>query len=168
MKTGLYQIFDRIATMPASPIVGFQREEAAIRWFQEVYNTKDTPINKYPEDHTLMKLGEQDIESGAIDAHLPTPVYDGRTMLEQLQRQSEIRVTSVSAPAANNNSAANADTEVLPQPTAEELSCQRCRKHYTMHIANGACPDNSGQRFLASPALQAHYKEYLDSRARQA
>lgn len=160
MKTGLYQIFDNIATMPASPIVGFQREEAAVRWFQEVYSNKDTPVHKYPEDHTLLKLGEQDIESGAIDAHTPVPVYDGRMLIEQIER----RATSGSAPAADNNGAANAAPEVLPKPTAEELSCQRCRKHYTMHINNGHCPDNTGQRFLPSAQLQAHYKAYLDSR----
>lgn len=165
MRTGLYQIFDRIATMPVSPIVGFQREEAAVRWFQEVAGMKESPVNKYPEDHTLLEVGHQDIESGTVEGQVPKAIYDGRDMVREMKER--LAVTSVSAPAANTNGAANADTEVLPQPTPEELSCQRCRKHFTMHVNNGLCPDNSGARFLPSPQLQQHYNTYLAQRAQQ-
>ena len=166
MKTGLYQIFDRVATMPASPIVGFQREEAAVRWFREVYEQKDSAVNKYPRDHTLMKLGVQDVESGAIDAHLPTPVYDGDQMLDEAAPSAARDATRPpnGAMQADAEEIPNDSREILPAPTPAELSCQRCGKHYTMHVNNGACPDNSG-RFQPTAALAAHYKAYLDSRA---
>lgn len=175
MKVGLYQIHDRVAQMPATPIVSFQRPEAAIRWYQELaMGNQDNPIKQYPQDHDLLQLGTQDLETAAIEASEPTTIYTGRAYLEQLEREQKLRaarsstpVTSSPALVANDNGATNASEEVLPMPSPEELACQNCNKHWTMHINNGNCPDNTGRHFKPTAALQQHYRDYLDSRAQQ-
>lgn len=177
MKTGLYQIIDFTAGMIVSPIIGFPRQEAAVRWFQQVASDERSDVCKYPEDHGLLYLGEQSIESGTIEPQLvPRCVYDGQIMAKDIQdRQAAAAARdanggttrALQAGAEQTPIPAAHDVERLPAPTAEELSCVRCRKHYTMHVNNGLCPDNSGARFQPTQALQAHYKDYLDSRAQQ-
>lgn len=171
MKTRIYQIFDTIASLPVTNIVGFPRPEAAIRWFQELAGKEGSPIQQYPKDHTLLDLGQQDLESGEITAESPPhPIYDGVIMLEQLDRQAAAaaRDTTIKGNGAMQGLAEqtpNLPGEVLPAPSAEDLSCKRCQKHYTMHRNNGHCPDNSGARFQPGDSLKRLYQEYLDSRA---
>lgn len=165
MKTGLYQIFDSVAQLPATPIIGFPREEAAIRWFQETAVRKgdNNPVAQYPRDHVLLKLGFQNLETGEIDAHLPTPVYDGTMMLDQIEQQSKTEAlragTPGSAPAANG--AADASPGLIEQPTPEEMACLVCGEHFNAHDSNTRRCRNQKSFFLPTEALKRKYTEYL-------
>lgn len=51
----------------------------AIRTFAETCNTPDHDFSKYPEDYTLMELGDYDETTGLITAH-PAPIAIGKAL----------------------------------------------------------------------------------------
>ena len=46
-----------------------QNQLVALRNFNELCNSKDTMINKYPEDYSLYEIGEYDTETGEVKGY---------------------------------------------------------------------------------------------------
>lgn len=123
MRNGIYQIFDTVSCTTIGPIMQASRDAAAIRSFNDVAAAEGSQIHQYPRDFILIKLGFQDSETGAIEAHTPVPIWGGDEYTKQLSTDS--------APAANGKSAADASPALfqqLPQPTTEEELEEEFRK----------------------------------------
>lgn len=83
-KIGLYQIRDNKAEMVAGPIMAAKAEAVAVREFTKIIRNTDTMPGQHPEDYDLMKIGDQDEETGQVSAQLPTVILNGKTYLDSM------------------------------------------------------------------------------------
>ncbi|WNK13825.1 MAG: hypothetical protein [Microvirus sp.] len=83
MKLNVYAIFDNAARAYLPPFF-LLRDTMAIRSFTEAVNSKDHPLNKFPQDYSLFRLGSFDDSSGQIDNESPQPAFliSGLVVLE--------------------------------------------------------------------------------------
>lgn len=89
--TNLYQLFDTTAGCVAGPIILDKSAASVIRMFNGVLANRDILPGQYPEQFTLLFIGVQDDETGAITAVRPSPIATGQQWLEtQKQGVSEI------------------------------------------------------------------------------
>lgn len=85
----LYAIRDKKAETLLGNVVMMHNDVVATRMFKEAAASKDTPINKYPEDFELLRIAEIDEDSGAVKGYdTPSAVYDGSVWLAEMATQS--------------------------------------------------------------------------------
>lgn len=89
--TNLYQMYDTEAKCVAGPILIEKRDAAAIRAFYGVLSNAETLPGKYPEHFELQIIGEQDEETGKINAGVVGIVATGKAWLEQQRITAENR-----------------------------------------------------------------------------
>lgn len=72
----IYSIFDK-KVGSYGPVMSFQNEVDAKRYFGACVVNSDTIVGMYPEDYVLTYVGEFDDESGCITAdNMPTHVVE--------------------------------------------------------------------------------------------
>ena len=81
----LYQLHDRESGIVGGPIMAAHRAAPAIREFHAVLADKDTQPGKYPEHFVLLRVGEQDEETGQITGGPPEVVTTGEAWLHAQQ-----------------------------------------------------------------------------------
>ena len=72
-KTKLYTLLDTEAGL-TGPIMQHRREAPAIRDFHAILDMKETNPGRYPEQFTLVCIGEMDDETGQLSAYTPPEV----------------------------------------------------------------------------------------------
>lgn len=77
----LYQMYDNVAMLVAGPIIAGNRDEAVIRQFTDVLARPDTQPGQYPNDFSLLQIGEQNQDTGELTAMEPRIIYTGRVWL---------------------------------------------------------------------------------------
>lgn len=99
----MFQIYDNVAMTVVGMIMLSTRAEAIIRTFtEELSKGQESQIGKYPEDYSLLELGEQDQDTGEITPYAdPKIVYTGRVWLRLQQRDKPANPDS-SSPANTN------------------------------------------------------------------
>lgn len=97
----LFQVYDNVAMTVAGIIMASTRAEAVIRNFTELLENKDTQPGKYPEDYSLIELGEQNQDTGELIPCDPKIVYTGRVWLRLKERATAGNPDS-SSPANTN------------------------------------------------------------------
>lgn len=91
----LYQIKDHIGHTMAGPIMTVMHEAAAVRYFMDMLRDNTTMIGKHPEDYSLVFLGYQDDETGAIDPREnPLTILKGSTWAEAQTPTENSRITA--------------------------------------------------------------------------
>lgn len=73
----LYQLYDLVARTTAGPIMAYKHDGAALRAFGDTLAAEGILPNKYPEQFNLLKLGEQDEDTGAIFIHIQNESAQG-------------------------------------------------------------------------------------------
>lgn len=86
--TNLYQLYDTTAQSTAGPIMAVKKDGPAIREFRRILDSKDTLPGQYPEQFQLLKIGQQDEESGQIVSIIPEVIDTGASKLA-LQRENQ-------------------------------------------------------------------------------
>lgn len=76
-KTNLYQAYDKVAQLTFGPIIAQKRDAAAVRIFTDALSNAKTDLAQHPGDYELLQLGEQDEETGQIEAIAPRVVATG-------------------------------------------------------------------------------------------
>lgn len=91
-KTKLYQVYDTESQTVIGPVVAERRDAPAIRVFHELLANPETILGKYPNQFSLLYLGEQDLDTALITPEqLPTAIATGREWLAGKQ-QTPVRV----------------------------------------------------------------------------
>lgn len=67
MNLKIYSVYDSKA-QAYLPMFTVRSHGEAVRQFTDLANNKQTAVNKYPEDFSLMELGSFDDNTGTIDA----------------------------------------------------------------------------------------------------
>lgn len=75
MKIKVYSVYDLKAKTFGNPMF-FDNNATALRAWQTAVNDAETPVAKFPEDFTLMELGDFDKETGSY-GQLPHPINLG-------------------------------------------------------------------------------------------
>jgi len=66
MRLGLYQLFDTRAQVVTGPIIAARSPVIIMRSLAELLADKEAQPTKNPEDYVVLKLGEQDDQTGQI------------------------------------------------------------------------------------------------------
>lgn len=78
MSNGIYVVYDNKAMVFSTRLLVYVADGAATREFSDVVNTPDSPYFNHPEDYELVRIGEFDQHSGAIDSEHHQTVMTGR------------------------------------------------------------------------------------------
>lgn len=104
----LFQMYDSNAMQVSGPLIKANRAEPVIRAFTDVLENKDTDPGRYPEDFSLLEVGEQNQDTGEIIPCDPKTIYTGRVWL---------RIKAGSSSPANTNGAGEQPPTLLEDPT---------------------------------------------------
>lgn len=74
----IFSIYDRKAAYYL-PIFAMRSNSDAIRQFESIVTTSDTPVARHPADYDLVSLGSIDLETGLIE-----PTYPVETVINGL------------------------------------------------------------------------------------
>lgn len=74
----LYQMYDSVSMQTAGPILADSRDESATRMFTDVLKRPETLPGQYPDDFSLMHIGEQNTDTAEITPCKPQVIYTGR------------------------------------------------------------------------------------------
>lgn len=77
-KINLYIIYDHVALQTRGVMIPSNRDEHVIRQFSEVLAQPDTDLGKYPNDFSLLHVGEQEQDTGVLTPCEPRTVFTGR------------------------------------------------------------------------------------------
>lgn len=94
--TQMYQLFDLTAQCVAGPIILDKSAASVIRMFNGVLANKDILPGQYPEQFTMLLVGQQDDETGAIEASdPPQTIATGQQWLETQNRGEQVSAPAV-------------------------------------------------------------------------
>lgn len=77
----LFQMFDNVARQVTGPIAAANREEPIIRAFTDALSNPQSDPGKYPDDFSLIHMGEQNQDTGEITPCEVQTIYSGRAWL---------------------------------------------------------------------------------------
>lgn len=86
----LYQMYDSVAMQVTGPIIAATRDEAVIRQFTDVLARPETLPGQYPEDFSIMFIGEQNQDTAEIKPRDPQFIYTGRVWLRLQQQKADV------------------------------------------------------------------------------
>lgn len=115
----LYQIYDTIAMQVTGVIMAANRDEVVIRHFTELLANTDSTPGKYPEDFSLLVIGEQNQDTGELKPTDPQIIYTGRVWL----RLQQLKVDS-SSPANTNGAGEQPPTLLNKEPTYQQRNTE--------------------------------------------
>lgn len=79
----VYVVVDTLSEMIVGGVLPFASDAAAIRFFNDILNDKNTVVAKHPGDHILVCSGKLDERTGEIDGgYGPRTVVTGSAALE--------------------------------------------------------------------------------------
>lgn len=83
----LFAVHDRKA-QTFLPIFQAQREATAVRSFNEALMNPELPLNQYPSDFDLVRLGSIDTDTGVIEPENPALILNGLDALTLVRAEA--------------------------------------------------------------------------------
>lgn len=102
-------MYDTVSMQVFGLIIPANRDEAVIRQFTEVLERPETLPAQYPEDFSLIQIGEQNQDTGELTPIEPRIIYTGRVWL---------RLKAASSSAAKDNGAASQPAALVGEATS--------------------------------------------------